>query len=105
MSGGRFNYYDGTLKNEIFGWADKWSNVFEDREISELVWDVLELIHEFDWYESGDTSKDKYLNAKTEFKKKWFNNRGVRVKRTIDTAIDELRQELYETYGMESEQE
>ena len=105
MSGGRFNYYDGTLKNEIFGWGDTWSNVFEDREISELVWDVLELIHEFDYYESGDNRRETYLEAKAEFKKKWLSNRGVRVKRIIDTAIDELRQELYETYGMESEQE
>ena len=105
MSGGRFNYYDSTLKNEIFGWGDNWRNVFEDREISELVWDVLELIHIFDYYESGDSSREKYTNAKAEFKKKWLSNRGVRVKHTIDTAIDDLRQELYETYGMESEQE
>lgn len=105
MSGGRFDYYDRTLKNEIFGWGDKWSNVFEDREISELVWDVLNLIHIFDYYESGDSSREKYLNAKTEFKKKWLSNRGVRVRHTIDTAIDELRQELYETYGMEGEHE
>lgn len=31
----------------------------------------------------------------------WFSNRGVRVQRVIDNAIDELRQELYETYGIE----
>lgn len=42
MSGGRFNYLDSQLKHEIFGWTDKPSNVFEDREISELVWDILD---------------------------------------------------------------
>lgn len=41
MSGGRFDYKDQGLRNEIFGWGDTWCNVFEDREISELVWDVL----------------------------------------------------------------
>lgn len=105
MSGGRFNYLDGQLKNEIFDWSDKPRNVFDDREISELVWDILELIHIFDYYESGDSSREKYINAKAEFKKKWLSNRGVRVKHTIDAAIDELRQELYETYGMAGEQE
>lgn len=104
MSGGIFNYLDSTLKNEIYGWADTWSNVFEDREISELVWDVLNLIHDYDWYASCDTGKDDYLKAKAEFKKKWFSNRGVAVRRTIDTAINELKAELYETYGMEGEQ-
>lgn len=46
MSGGRFDYKDSSLKGEIYGWTDKPSNVFEDREISELVWDVLDLIHD-----------------------------------------------------------
>ena len=105
MSSGKFNYIDSQLKNEIFDWADRPINVFEDREISEFVWDVLELIHEFDYYKSGDNCRETYLEAKAEFKKKWLSNRGIRVKHTIDTAIDELRQELYETYGMAGERE
>ena len=104
MSGGRVDYTDSRLKNEIYGWSDTWSNVFEDREISELVWDVLYLIHDFDWYASGDTGKEDYLEAKAKFKRKWLGNRGVAVRRTIDTAIEELKQELYETYGISGEQ-
>lgn len=102
MSGGHWNYTDSTLKNEIFNWSDKPWNALEDREISELVWDVLELLHDYDWYASGDTCKETYLEAKTAFKKKWFSNRGVRIRRTIDNAVDELREELYETYGIEN---
>lgn len=45
------------------------SFVFEDREISELVWDVFDLIHSYDWYASGDTCKETYLKGKAEFKK------------------------------------
>ena len=30
MSGGRFDYVDSRLKDEIFGWTDNPSNVFED---------------------------------------------------------------------------
>lgn len=101
MSGGNFNYVDATLKDEIYGWSDTWHNVFEDREISELVWDILNLIHDYDLYVSSDTCKETYLKAKAEFKRKWLSNRGVAVRRTIDTAIEELKAELYETYGME----
>ena len=102
MSGGHFEYLDGRLKDEIFGYENKVKNVFEDREISELVFDVLDLIHEFDWYYSGDTGKEEYLEAKAKFKKKWLGgNRGVRIKRTIDAAIDEAKTELYEIYGIE----
>ena len=105
MSGGNFNYVDATLRNEIYGWSDAWHNVFEDREISELVWDILNLIHDYDWYVSGDTGKDTYLKAKADFKNKWFNNRDVVVKRVVDTAIEEVKAELYETYGIKGNEE
>ena len=71
MSGGHFNYLDSQLKSEIFGWTNRYSNVFEDKQISALVWDVLDLIHEFDWYKSGDNGRDTYLEAKSDFKKKF----------------------------------
>ena len=48
MSGGHFNYADGNLKSEMFGWVDKPYDVMEDAEISELVWDLLDLIHKYD---------------------------------------------------------
>lgn len=101
MSGGAFDYVDSRLMNEIFNYADKPWNALEDREISELTWDLLNLLHDYDWYKSGDTGKETYLKAKAEFKKKWLDNRGVRVKRIVDGAIQDLKQELYETYGLE----
>ena len=99
MSGGRFNYIDSALKNEIFNYSDTPINVFEDREISELVFDVLDLIHDFDWYASGDTCKETYLKAKTAFKKKWFGDRGVRIRQIVDEAVKQCKDELYETFG------
>ena len=100
MSGGHFDYIDSRLKNEIFRWDDKPCNVFEDREISLLVWDVLDLIHDYDWYVSGDTCEETYLEAKEKFKKKWFSNRGVRVRKIVDDAVNELRSELYKTFDI-----
>ena len=100
MSGGRFEYLDSQCKDEIFGWADKPRNVFEDREISELIWDVFDLIHEFDWYASCDTCESDYLEAKAKFKQKWLKHDEARVQRIVDDAIDQVREELYKTYGL-----
>ena len=109
MSGGRCDYRDAAAQSEIFGWisdGDKIPNVFEDREISELIYDVFNLIHDYDWYASGDTCKDTWLKSKKAFKKKWFgNNRGLRVRKIVDDAIKECKSELYETFGMESDTE
>lgn len=105
MSGGHFNYEDGRLKYEIFGSRDKPWNALEDREISELVWDVLDLLNKYDYYASGDTCKETYLKAKAEFKKKWLGgNRGLRVRRIVDEALEETRKELYETFGLEDKE-
>ena len=99
MSGGRFNYADGNLKSEMFGWVDEPYDVMEDEEISELVWDLLNLIHEFDYYESGDTLREDYIKAKQEFKKKWFGNRSERLEQIVDKKIDQLREEVKEMIG------
>ena len=84
MSGGRFNYADRNLKSEMFGWVDEPYNVMEDDEISELVWDVLELIWVFDYYSCSDTDRDTYIKRKNEFKKKWFGNRKIRLEQIVD---------------------
>lgn len=102
MSGGHFNYLDSSLKNEMFGWSDKFHNVLDDRELSELVWDILDLLHDYDWYISGDTGEDSWIGARKEFKDKWLNaERKDMVKRMIDDAVEECRKELYRTYDVE----
>lgn len=106
MSGGRWNYMDSTLKNEMFEYSrsgDKLPNIFEDRELSELTYDLFNLMHDLDWYLSGDTCKDTYLESKAAFKKKWLGNRGQRIKRTVDAAIEDCKRELYETYGLKED--
>lgn len=70
-----------------------------------MVWDVFDLIHSYDWYASGDTCKETYLKDKAEFKKKWFSNRGVRVRAIVDGALSDVRRELYETFGFPLEPE
>jgi len=101
MSGGYFDYKDRDLKNEIFGWDTEHVNVFEDREITELVLDVLNLIHEFDWYKSGDTDERYYLMAKKAFKEKWLEPPvESRVMRVIDESVEELRKDLYKTFNV-----
>ena len=110
MSGGRFNYMDSTLKGEIFGYFydDKKKtppvNAFEDWEISSLVWDVLTLIHDYDWYASGDTGEKDWIKAKTAFKKKWFGQtQKARVKEIVDIVLGDAMDEIYKTFGVKQE--
>lgn len=100
MSGGAFDYKDKSLKYEIFGFDENCNNRFGDLEISELVFDVLDLIHDFDYYECGDTSEDTWLKQKKAFKEKWlWPEEEERVRRIIDNSIDKVKEELYRTFG------
>lgn len=98
MSGGKFQYQNDMLKDEIFGYSLQPTNVFDDWMISELVWDMFNLIHAYDWYASGDTCEETWLKAKRQFKDKWFCDYKMIGERVIDTAVDKLRRELYETF-------
>lgn len=105
MSGGYWNYEDNDAKNAIFRYASKQWNALEDREVSELVWDVFELLHYYDWYISGDTCEETYLKHKAAFKEKWLKDKRVRVKRIVDNAVEELRTELYKTFEVKETDE
>lgn len=100
MSGGYFDYQDLTLANAIFDDDKHPHDVFEDVEITNIVHDVFDLIHALDWYKSGDTSQEDYLKAKNEFKHKWLCQPTQRTQRIVDTAVTQLKRELYQTFDL-----
>ena len=63
----------------------------EDREISELVYDVFCLLHSYDWYKEADTSEDTYRKDVKYFKDKWLN-------KSQDERIDSLRESCRKDY-------
>lgn len=119
MSGGRFNYMDRTICTEIFDeYADydleglkdlkdarkrvRRKNVFEDVEISELIFDVFCLIHSYDWYASGDTGEDTYRKDVEYFKRKWFGKTAMqRAEKVTKDAIEEFAEDIRKIFGVE----
>lgn len=111
MSGGRFNYTDRVLTSEMFNvWADygmgdseykqnvkrvRRQNRFEDKVISELIYDAMCLIHSYDWYASDDTGEETYRADVNFFKKKWLKLLGEKyVRELIDEELAETKEEL-----------
>lgn len=119
MSGGHFEYQNDSLCLDITGEYPDYgergrrnskdaarNNKLEDAEISELVYDVFCLIHSYDWYTSGDTRKETYLEDVRIFKEKWFSAvRPARLKSYIDAKIEETRTELYNLIGVKEDTE
>ena len=115
MSGGTWNYANDTLAGDIFGWdvsvdyglnreehkisamQARKADPLEDKELSELVFDVFCLLHSYDWYNSADTGEDTYRADVKAFKDKWLKRSGnQRIKDEIEKTLNETRINLYQ---------
>ena len=117
MSGGHWGYKNDYMAHEIFSWnmspdygkegfdQAKYArklNPLEDKQLSEMLWDMLCLLHSYDWYASGDTCEDTYRKDVAHFKKKWLNRSTEElVCVEIDKALSEAREDLLQIFGGE----
>ena len=99
MSGGSYDYICYKLSNECEG-------RMYDAEMNDLVEDLYEVLHDLEWWQSGDTSEESYRNTLTKFKAKWFKgDRQERLKGYIDEQIGIVRSQLYSLIGEPQESE
>lgn len=121
MSGGHWNYSQCSLGYEMFPGSDvsyglgqyeydrsikeaRKNNPMCDKQLSELVFDVLCLIYSADWCISGDTGEDTYREDVQFFKNKWLKQSpddSIRIE--IDKSIAEAKEELYAAFGLKEE--
>ena len=95
MSGGQYGYIDSRLSQECEG-------EMHDAEMDDLIKDLCEVLHDLEWWQSGDYSEDQYRETVFKFKKKWFSvNRSARLKGYIDDQIEAVRRQLYSLIGEE----
>ena len=116
MSGGHWDYQNDRLAHEIFGWwcspdygedgfkqaaRAKKINPLEDKVLSEMLWDIFCILHSYDWYVCSDTCEETYRKDVERFKKKWLKLPPDELaKREIDAALEDVRQELYKSMGV-----
>lgn len=114
MSGGRFDYDNDRAGRSVFGWsveidyglgegkeyaesvkAARRMNPLEDKQLSELAYDMFCLLHSADWYLSGDNGEATYRKDMAYFKNKWLKpNEKELAKAEIEKALSEVREEL-----------
>jgi hypothetical protein len=93
MSGGSHNYIANEINEALFG--DRFENRVDnyytnvcnekiariarnlnpmhDRELSELMADVMCLLHGLEWFDSCDIGEEKYKECVNKFKAKWMH--------------------------------
>ena len=117
MSGGYFCGHANRLAEDLFAFnyphygqkgfsgaaLARQQNPLEDKTISELTWDLLCVLHAFDYYKSGDIGEDAYREDVERFKAKWCKPYSKkRAKEIVDAEVAALRTELYRDFGLEA---
>ena len=93
MSGGSYEYIYYKLEEECKG-------RMYDAEMNDMIKDLAEVLHDLEWWQSGDSSEKDYRVTLSKFKQKWFHgNREERLKRYIDEQTSIVRRQLYKMIG------
>lgn len=120
MSGGSHNYLASNMCDSLFSYIVEVHykkicdndnariarnlNPMHDRELSELMADVMCLLHALEWYESCDIGEETYKECVNKFKAKWMhrtendilNSYLGDLKSYYESCYEELAEELKE---------
>lgn len=95
MSGGSYNYKYSEIDDYYVG-------KMYDKELDDLMNDLVEVTHDLEWWQSCDCSEEEYRETVQKFKEKWFKQpRTERLKKYIDESIEKTKKELIELVGEE----
>lgn len=94
MSGGSMDYLFCKVKEYAVG-------IMGDPELDDLMNDIADLLHDAEWWHSGDIGDERYRQSVTVFKRKWFqDSRETRLLDYIDTALSDTRKRLCRMIGV-----
>ena len=93
MSGGSYCYKYSDIEEFYVG-------MMYDEELNEMLKDLVDVLHDVEWWQSADIGEEDYRKTVKAFKDKWFNSdRGERLKPIIDKKINGIRTELMNMIG------
>lgn len=87
MSGGSYNYGYSTVEYTYVG-------EMQDTELNEMMKDLVEVLHDLEWYVDCDISEEQYRETVTKFKSKWFKRRKCDIEALVNEEFEKKKSEL-----------
>ena len=88
MSGGSYNYSYARIE-------DTYCGRMYDAELDAMMTDLVDVLHDLEWWQSGDYGEESYRKSAKKFKDKWFNrSRKDRLTEIVEQKCDALKEEL-----------
>ena len=94
MSGGSFDYL-------CYGIEETYVGQMEDYELNEMMKDLCKVLHDLEWWQSGDYGEESYRKSVKNFKEKWFGKtEEERLAKAVDKATKDFEKLLKNTFGL-----
>lgn len=91
MSGGSYSYVYCRVEEECV-------NRMFDSQLNEMMKDLVELLHDLEWWQSCDSDEKRYRETVTKFKKKWFKQTKIDVQKQIESEFEQTKNQLLKEF-------
>ena len=91
MSGGSYNYMYCRIEDEYVG------RMF-DSQLDNMMKDLVDVLHDLEWWQSCDSSEERYRDTVKKFKKKWFKQTKIDVQKQIESKLEQTKDELLKEF-------
>ena len=87
MSGGSFDYGCYTLER-------LYSMKMDDDELNNMMIDLIKVLHDLEWWDSGDIGEEAYRKTVSDFKSTWFGTRDDAIRQRLCDSLDKMKTEI-----------
>lgn len=91
MSGGSYNYMYSRIEYEYAG-------KMYDSQLNAMMKDLVDLLHDLEWWQSCDCDEKTYRESVNKFKKKWFKQTKIDVQKQIESEFEKTKNELLKEF-------
>lgn len=91
MSGGSYCYMFNRIEEEYVG------RMF-DSQLNSMMKDLVDVLHDLEWWQSCDSSEERYRDTVRKFKKKWFKQTKIDVQKQIESEFERTKNELLKEF-------
>lgn len=71
---------------------------FSRGEMEEMMKDLVDLLHDLEWWRSADSDEKRYRESVNKFKKKWFKQTKIDVQKQIESEFERTKNELLKEF-------
>lgn len=69
-----------------------------DSQLNSMMKDLVEVLHDLEWWQSCDCDEKRYREKVTKFKKKWFKQTKIDVQKQIESELERTKNELLKEF-------